>query len=106
MTFVHRHDTRRIHAGPMCSDSLLIQTHSSQDSLIRPLAHQFQDLDRGVIIVEQLTLASMPHQTVKHRVDLNVQVINNFPLGGGGHGDSKIPLQDIHSIEGQPGPIL
>ena len=69
-------------------------------------AHQLQDLDRGVVVVQHLALRRLPDQLVERRSEVRRDRLHDVPLGRGRQRNAQVPLQAIEAVERQPAAVL
>src|SRR5262245_20648940 len=96
-----RHDAR-------CEDSnTLIRIDGSlREGLLPPLSHQLEDLRRGVVVVEYLSLGGLTLQLFMGWPDLLPSGLDHIPLGRCGEWYSQALLEVIQPVEGRPGPVF
>ena len=66
------------------------------------LSHQFENLDRGVIVVEHVALRRLPDQLIKRRLEVCRDGLHDVPLGRGRQRNVEVPLQAIEAVERKP----
>src|SRR5262249_11064567 len=70
------------------------------------LAHQLQDLDRGVVVVQHFALGRLPDQLVEGRRQLGRDRLHAVPLRRGRQRNLQIPLQALQAIERYPAAVF
>ncbi len=70
------------------------------------LSHQFQDFDRGVIVVQHVALGRLPDQLRKGRSNVGGDRTHDVPLGRGRQRNLQMPLQAFEAVERQSAAVL
>ena len=70
------------------------------------LAHQLQDLDRGVIVVQHVALRRLPDQLVEGRRQVRRHRLHDVPLGRGRQRNLQMPLQAFEAVERQAAAVF
>ena len=99
---MHRHDARGEYAGtlPLTTAGSVFHARLRQRRSLGALAHQLQNLDCRIIVVQHIPLSGLPNQLMVSRLDLFGLGVDNVPLGRGRQGDAEIPLQALQAVEG------
>ena len=69
-------------------------------------SHQLQDLNRRVVVVQNLPLSRLPDQLIKHRREALRHRLHHLPLGRGRQRDTQVPLQAFEAIERKSATVL
>lgn len=103
-----------VRAGEKAGDGLLFRSGDdgggehplSLGVLKLLLLHEGEDLDGGVVVVEDLSLCRRAEQLFIDGSNRGGGRIHDFPLGRGGQGHAKAFLQLFETVEGQARPIF
>ena len=108
-----RHNARRKHARtlwllgsgiracPFC-----LRCHLLVELLVVDLSHQFENLGRRIVIVQDGPLGALVDQLTVNRLETVGRALDDFPLRGCGQRNAHAGLQPFEAIEGQACSIL
>ncbi len=69
-------------------------------------SHQFQELHRSVVVVQNLALGRLVDERIEDRLELPGGTLDQVPLGRGRQRDPEVALELLQAVEREARPAL